>query len=105
MLESEDEIAIILDTLGENLEFDFGLVKGIPEQVVYSVQGLNSIYDIEKQDTSFYINYLDFYQHKIEVKDRFMYLIRDAEYTFEVTSYSVMLDGWVVLKVNLLGLN
>lgn len=100
----DDLNSVFLEELGDDLDFDFGSIKGFFKQSTYSVQGLDSIYDIERQDTSFYIDYIDFYQYNIQVKDVFKYYIINAEYRFEITSYVVQLDGWVLLKVNMLGL-
>lgn len=99
MRETEAQIQETLAIAGEDIEFSFGVIKGIPGQDVINVQGFNSPYDIEKQDISFQISYLDFYENVIVEKDTFIYMLGEIQYNFEVTSYSSDLLGWVELKV------
>lgn len=102
MRETEKQIQELLNVVGEDLEFSFGTIKGIPGHLVYNVQNFDSPYDIEKQDVNFQISYNDFYENVIIVGDTLSYLVSDTQYTFEVTSYVADLTGWVDIRVKLL---
>lgn len=102
MIESEELIQQTLALAGEDIEFSFGTIKGIIGQDIINVQGFNSPYDIEKQDVSVQISYLDFFENVIVEKDTFTYMLGETQYKFEVISYSSDLTGWVELKVKLI---
>jgi len=102
MIETDEQIQQVVQLAGELLEFSFGGIYGIPTTDVYSVQGLNSPYDIEKQDISFKIAYSDFYENVIVVKDTFIYMLGRSTCTFEIVSHIHDFQGWVDLKVKLL---
>lgn len=102
MRETEAQIQTMLNVVGEDLEFTFGTIKGIPGHLVYNVQNFDSPYDIEKQDVDFQISYNDFYENVIANGDTFSYLVNETQYNFEITSYVADLTGWVQLRVKLL---
>jgi len=102
MKETQEQVDVLLEAFGEPLKFTYGTVLGIPEQSVYSVQGLSSIYDIQKQDFSFNISYKDFYIYSLKEKDTFIYTLGSTYFIFEIISYSHDLLNWTSLKVNLI---
>lgn len=114
MVESEETITYVLDTMGELLTFpncttelvegvetevcNPFTIRGIPGTLVYNVQNFESPYDIEKQDVTFQISKTDCYANSLARGMEFNYTLSETTYTFEVVDLIDDLIGWVEVK-------
>lgn len=95
----------ILDTSVEpSLEVRASFVlKAIPFQNVYNIQGYNSPADADKQDIIFYILEKDFTDNNIIEQDLFTYSNANSNklFTFKINSFFLDYIGWVQVRVTL----
>lgn len=102
MLESEEQIQVTLSLCGEDIEFNAGVLKGIPGTLVYNIPSFDSPYDLDKQDFTFQVSRKDFKELELIPNDTFVYTLQDDAFNFEVTSYVDDLTGWLELTCNFL---
>jgi len=103
MLETQEQIDVTLSLCGEPIEFNAGVIQGIPGHLVYNIPSFDSPYDLEKQDFTFQISKKDFTELEIAKDDLFIYILQDVEYQFKVLIYVDDMIGWVELSASLIG--
>jgi len=103
-METQEDIATMLDAVGESLVFTGVTIKGIPKQEVYNVQNFDSPYDVEKQDFTFQISATSFYANSLDgTSFTYTHPLNPKKFTFKIISFIDDLTGWVELKVKLTG--
>jgi len=104
MLETQEQIDLTLSLAGEPMEFDNGILKGIPGELIYNVQGFDSPYDIDKQDFNFRVSNQSFFDLGIKAGDNFLYSLVGKLYKFQLISFSDDLTGWLNLRAKIINI-
>ena len=97
-----EDIDFVLDTVGVNLDFDAGIIKGIPgfsTTILY--KGEVSLYEVERQNFTFKVSTLVCLNFEIGIDLIFTMSDTSYTYTFQVDRTPVQdLTGWSTLYAN-----
>lgn len=103
MIESSVEINAVLDSFGQNLEFNNGTIKGIPEIELSILAGEHSVYAVERQSFQFQCYLGDIVDNDLKDGDSFTTDDGIYTYTFKVNRPPTNdLLGWCTLYADYL---
>ena len=101
MIESAEEIALSLSLAGEELEFPYFSIRGIPGEDIQLIQGYDAL-PYEAKKFSFMVSSIDVEENEIKEEETFFYRAHRQTFTMKVDALSRGLFGWTDLKCSVL---